>query len=278
MDRHFFPNIPTQYYSANIFLNCESGPSFINLDQYLVQRLAFIPSCSVDIINVSYNSSADSITATVKANFTSADSGDIRLNLFLTEDSLLTHYEQLNDVTGTYFPDWYQNHIIRSIQGGPWGTPGIIPAKVTSGSSYSKTYSFKDSSIYNSKYLNLIGIVQKYDTAFKQREVINCFIGRLGSFLTATDIASQPMESFEINVNPSPVIENCTIDLLIKKQEKILIEAYNTLGEKMDVIMNRDLALGHHSILWTPRLPNGIYYIVTSANEIKTVKKVILAK
>lgn len=286
MDRHFWVKGPNVWDStSNMYLLCESGPSYIDLQSYAAKRLAIKPSCSVGLSNISYDAITKQVSVTVNTTFTRADSGDIRFNLYLTEDSIQVLNEQVNDANmypgpfymkGNPFAKWYHNHVIRSMQGGAWGTSGAIPAKVSTSNSYSTNYTFKISSSYNLKYLNLIGVVQKYDSVYTRREILNCEITRLSKAL-ATGVIPEEQQT-NISIYPNPTKGNCTIDILLPRDAKTSIDVINTLGEKVGNIVNTILSAGSNRIDWTSDLPTGIYFIRTNIDGMQTESKLIMSK
>lgn len=283
MDRHYWPNP-----DDDIYLGCVYSGYFVNdIQSYAAQRLAVKPSCSVSLSNVNYNSTSTVLTVTVNANFNAVDSGDMRLNLLLTEDSVYTPYEQKNDVEmygGTPFSgkgdpirSWYTNHILRDMQGGPWGTAGAIPAKVVAGNSYSQTYSFKVPATYSMKHLNVIGLVQKFNLDYKQREVLNCTLSPINAFLT-TNVAKPELTRSLITISPNPVTENCAINILTEKPGRATVALINALGEKVDCLFDGILPTENNSLTWAADVPNGIYFIATKLNGETITKKIIVGR
>ena len=62
------------------------------------------------------------------------------------------------------------------------------------------------------------------------------------------------------------------------------IELFNTLGEKVDELTNRDYSIGNHEISFdASKLSNGVYYYTINANGIDgssftSTKKMVLMK
>src|SRR5581483_11170162 len=148
---------------------------------------------TVKVENVSYNQSTNMVTAKVTGVFQSALSGDFRLNLMVTEDSVTgptgTPYTQKDyDQTNYYYncpqlgdasnplynlgagqgcdgeiAGFVHRHVFREAVGGVHGVPGIIPANPAVGTPYSMTFTFPlPASVLNPNHVSLVGIVHQY--------------------------------------------------------------------------------------------------------------------
>ncbi len=79
-----------------------------------------------------------------------------------------------------------------------------------------------------------------------------------------------------VEVYPNPTLGETTIRLQTTANQVVLVEAYNSLGERVDVILNGDLTSGTHSLIWnTEGLATGIYSVrVIAGDEIQTIRVV----
>lgn len=140
----------------------------------------------VTITNVSWNSQTRLITATVTANFATSLSQDLRLNLWIVEDSVVgsgSGYNQANYLDQTFGHPYYQagdpiigfvhRNVCRTYLGGAWGDSGIIPNSNQSGNSYFKTYTYTLPQAYDENQVKLVGILQQYTTSTSTREILN---------------------------------------------------------------------------------------------------------
>ncbi len=154
---------------------------------------------TVTVDNISYNSSTQQVTARVSVTFAQAESGDLRLNLMVTEDSVSgsgsgwdqhNYYSSAGSVGPSVpgnplyslpasIPGWQHMHVFREAVGGIHGQAGIIPASVKAGSNYSTTFTFTlPSNIQDTNHVHLIGLVSAYsatdasgNTVFDAEEV-----------------------------------------------------------------------------------------------------------
>ena len=92
-------------------------------------------------------------------------------------------------------------------------------------------------------------------------------------------------EVFNLSQNyPNPFNPSTIIKFSLPVDSQVRIELYNTLGEKVDELTNRDYSIGNHEINFdASKLSDGIYYYTISANGIdgstfNKTKKMVLMK
>lgn len=172
-----------------------------------------------------FHPSARSFTCKVDVRFISAPQpGDIRLNLFIVEDSVVGFgkgYDQTNYFNTTPGHAFYQkgdpivgythHRVLRAVPTGAWGLTGVIPNTPSPGTTYSKTItSIPISGRWNEAALDVIAFVSYYDTDAKKRPVINANSKRLldaSTDVEITDIKSLPM----LSVYPMPAADRLFI-------------------------------------------------------------------
>ncbi|HEY3876460.1 MAG TPA: Omp28-related outer membrane protein [Candidatus Kapabacteria bacterium] len=152
-------------------------------DGIVAGLLAEPVQATVTVDNISFDNNSQQVTATVSVTFAKAASGDLRLNLMVTEDSVTgsgSGWDQHNyySATGSVGPSvpgnplynqapsiagWEHMHVFREAVGGVLGQPGIIPSSVTAGSTYSTTFTFTlPSNVEDPNHVHLIGMVHEY--------------------------------------------------------------------------------------------------------------------
>jgi len=78
---------------------------------------------------------------------------------------------------------------------------------------------------------------------------------------------------------PNPFNPTTTIKYTIPKSEKVNIEVFNLLGQKISTLLNKQMPAGSHEIEFTAMdLPSGVYPHRIEAGEYQDVKKMILIK
>lgn len=93
------------------------------------------------------------------------------------------------------------------------------------------------------------------------------------------DLRVEPV-SYSLNQNyPNPFNPSTTIQFSIPEQTIIELEIFNTLGEKVDVLLNEELNAGTYEYKWTAdNLTSGIYFYSLTSENFRQTKKLILLK
>jgi hypothetical protein len=213
VDHYPFPDLPRlDFFPAELPL-------------YTHERLLMYEPAKAEVTDVTWDASTRLITATVEATFYDTLSGDLRLNLFATLDSLSgigTGWDQVNGANthvghpyyglGDPIVGFQHRHVMMTALGAEFGKPGVIPSIVYPGSSYSTTFSFTLPHIFwgatdqtdsiTPELVNLIAAVQRYDAAdIRNRKVLNTLEREL--ILTVNAEETSVMGSFEVYPNPS---------------------------------------------------------------------------
>jgi len=83
---------------------------------------------------------------------------------------------------------------------------------------------------------------------------------------------------------PNPFNPSTIISFSLPVDSRVKIDLFNTLGEKVDVIVDSDLSIGHHEINFdASSLTNGVYYYKINAqgkdgSDFSSTKKMVLMK
>jgi photosystem II stability/assembly factor-like uncharacterized protein len=84
---------------------------------------------------------------------------------------------------------------------------------------------------------------------------------------------------FVLDPYPNPFNSQITIEFKIPQEEKVIIEVYNLLGQKVRMLLNEETERGNHKINFDATgLPSGIYFCRLSAGRNSIIKKMVLAK
>lgn len=83
---------------------------------------------------------------------------------------------------------------------------------------------------------------------------------------------------FALNQNhPNPFNPSTNIKFALPKPETVKIELYNTLGQKVETILNKEMIAGNHEVEFNPQnLSSGLYFYRIEASEFHDVKKMVL--
>jgi hypothetical protein len=105
--------------------------------------------------------------------------------------------------------------------------------------------------------------------------------GLLGDVATYIKSSNFSLPSkYELLQNyPNPFNPLTTIEFTLPKSEEVKIEIFNTLGQKIYVLLNQHMKAGNHEVEFNvANLSSGIYFYRIEAGEFQDVKKMIMLK
>lgn len=253
-------------------------------DSICVAHLNDAPVVDIGISN-QYNSSTRMLNSTVYANFkTVPASGDMRINLYLMEDSIVgmgKGYDQKNYFNTNSGHPFYQkgdeivgyvhHHVMRKIPGGAWGVSGIIPSTPLINNNYS--YTFSNISIpvkWNVNKMDVIAFVSYHNTNAALRQVLNSNHKNLLDATPAAVNAVAPLQEF-ISVYPNPASEKIFVSTGFQGK----LEIMNFAGQVLNTF-NPDQ--NKHDGFSVAGLPNGVYFykLIDSDQTVVQGKLVIM--
>ncbi len=78
---------------------------------------------------------------------------------------------------------------------------------------------------------------------------------------------------------PNPFNPQTVITFTLPKPEYVKISVYNTLGQRILILLDKPMQTGRHQIEFTaPNLASGIYFYRIEAGEFRDVKRMVLMK
>ncbi len=94
------------------------------------------------------------------------------------------------------------------------------------------------------------------------------------------DPAAAAVRKFDLQQNyPNPFNPTTNITFTLPEASRVLLEVYNVLGEKVNVLLNGKMQDGQHSVKWNgENAPAGIYFYVIKAGKYSAVRKMKLVK
>ncbi len=109
-------------------------------------------------------------------------------------------------------------------------------------------------------------------------DTFSVFIQQDPAALTAD--AGTIISSFALYQNyPNPFNPQTQITFTLPKTDKVILEVYNTLGQKIESLLNRKMPAGSHEVQFKPQnLPSGIYFYRITAGEYQQVRKMVFLK
>ena len=133
-------------------------------------------SVTVSFDSVGYDAQTRTITAKVGALYTGVVTGDMRMNLVVTEDDVTgtgSGYNQVNadnstpghpyQGLGNPIVGFQHRHVAREYVDGAWGTGGVIPTTCNFGTSASQTFTYTIPANYDETKITLVAYIGRYD-------------------------------------------------------------------------------------------------------------------
>ncbi len=109
-------------------------------------------------------------------------------------------------------------------------------------------------------------------------------LGMVGT-ITATPVSgisyvNKPVNDFLLNQNyPNPFNPTTTINFSIPAASVVKLEVFNSIGEKIETLVNRELSAGNYNYEWNAsNLTSGVYFYKLQAESFVETRKMILLK
>lgn len=209
----------------------------------------------------SYNSGTSTLSVTVEVYFTSTVTDALTVYVMLAENNLTS---QQSGATETYT----HKHTFReSLVTQQWGES--IPAPTTSGSLFTKTYTFNNATTsYNMSNCEVSVFVRNASS----EEIISGNQAPVGSSTGSIEL-SQGI--YSLNVYPNPMNDQSVIAFSLLNSEKVHYNIYSLSGK---LIYTEDLGTlntGEHFIEMNAaeNLASGLYFLqLQTGNSLKTIK------
>ncbi|HRU61014.1 MAG TPA: T9SS type A sorting domain-containing protein [Bacteroidia bacterium] len=218
-DAYKFPELPT--------LTTEP----YNYGTLLAERLVSYEPVGVKLEGIQWDVTHRTVSATVVVEAYDTITADLRPNLWLLADEVYglgTGWDQVNAANTQVGHPFYglgdpiigfrHKHVLLSMRGGAWGTPGVLPATLLPGTQYRQTYSLAVPEEYwgssgqintiDSASISLVGLVQQYSANSFDRRILQADAGKLTDLLTGT---GSPNASPMFLVGPSPARDYLTV-------------------------------------------------------------------
>jgi hypothetical protein len=208
----YFPDIMTGYFTLdNVYQLREQG-----------RRDIMYEPLGVSIAYMSLDTTTRKLRVRVKAKTIDTIAGDLRFNLWITEDSIKAYQAEAPNPN-----NYWHSHVLRSFVGGQWGVAGSMPKTMYPGQESTYDFQYTVPANYVLKRLNVIGLVQIYNKDSFARRIVNSARARATQKL---GIAELPVLT-DIQVYPNPAKEQIWIKNSQSKTETLQISLYNSLGQ-----------------------------------------------
>ncbi len=146
------------------------------------------------------------------------------------------------------------------------------------------------------KYWEKIGFVKgvgnsnspkKYNYTDKNLSGGSYFVYRLkqididGTFEYSSEVEIEVLPTkYELNQNyPNPFNPMTTIKFSLPERGKVQLEIYNMIGERIAILINKEMEAGYHSINFdASNLSSGVYFYRINTKNFNKVRKMLLVK
>ncbi len=263
-------------------------------------RLNVTTPVKVDFTST-YNSATRALSVTVIADFVGSASGDLRINCVLAEDGIVTPNDPQHNYYGngcmapTPSSPWYSypcditNYVHDGVArinlaNDNFGTAGVIPATVTSGNSYSHTYTYTLPAGWNASKVYVIAFVSKYGSTAAAKEILNANKGLIGTSTTSAtginDLAAAGQIVVKQNA-PNPFNDFTALQFQLNVSDRVSVKIYNAFGQLVNTIIDDFLVEGEHTFYWLgnnnegDQVSPGMYYFSVSTSSFQVSKPMI---
>jgi hypothetical protein len=218
----------------------ESINSYDDWDDYAIESFDHFSPLAVSI-NGTYNDTTRQLEALVSTEFSDYAKGDLNINLYLTEDSVIAPQSNAFDNTvghplyglGNPIPEYAHHHLMRDNLGSEWGISGVIPSYVTPGEKYSYSFNYTVPSNYQSKQLKLVAFVSKNE-GVNHRNILNANEVSLANLSPVDTSSSSSIIGITIEVGivvkPMPVKGTAVVTLSVFKPGSFGLALYTAKG------------------------------------------------
>lgn len=214
-----------------------------------ISKHAFV---TVGLQNVTYNANSRQVSFDVNGTFIAPITGDVRLTVYITEDSLISTQ---SGASGNYRHD----HVLRGVITDYWGD---ALASTGANDTYSKHYTYTLPATWNYTKCRLTAFVNKYSSSFSDRKVLNA---TKSGFLTSTLGVENVKPAISVKMWPNPVAEMAFVEAESSIRSYVVV---NALGQR---VMGAEGINVSALELNVSGLAAGVYFVsVTTDNGVST--------
>ena len=249
---------------------------------------------TVSFDSVSYDVNTRTVTAVVRALFTGLASGDMRMNLAITESEVTgtgSGYNQVNadnatpghpyQGAGNPIVGFVHRHVVRDYVAGTWGLGGVIPGSVSLGTAATHTFSYVIPANFDDTKISLVAIVSRFDgTGLTDRKILNGEEFDLSPLIVGRPAITAATPMLEILGNP--LRDRSKVVFTTEEAGNFRVEVLNVVGQQVAILGEGFTDKGVHTLYWNgttgANLPvdNGMYMVRLVTDSGKTQSKRVL--
>lgn len=255
----------------------------------------------VDVsLDVAYDDVNRLVDVTVDADFVDYAAGDLRVSVYVVEDSVTgtgIAYNQVNFYNTQVGHPFYQAgnpiigyahpRVLRLVPTTTWGDASVISPKPNPSDNFSKQYTgialdttWDDSQIY------VLAFVSHHSDNVQRRTVLNSIEQRLIPVVVSVDDRDAGLPArFALYENyPNPFNPSTTIRYDLPRQSQVSLKVFNILGEEVATLVNEAQPGGKYELNWNGKnrfgqqASSGVYVYRLQAGDFVQAKKMMLLK
>lgn len=269
----------------------------VEWEDRVAARLETAVPVSVRLVDATYAPSTRRLQVGVEATFFGPVTGDLRVNLWVTEDSVTgtgSGYDQANvfhtqpghpfEGAGNPIMGYVHRYTLREMRGGTWGLPGIIPNAVENGDAFMQIFNWRIKEEQEISRLRLIGLVQRYDPAdLSQREILNAISLPLPE-VALTSISPISPNEVSIQVAPNPFRDQVEFSFSLRQPASVKLEIMDISGRLVWSEIKENRSGENIHMQWDGRnldkrkMPEGVYWVSIQAGSLTEYIKIQLIR
>jgi len=255
----------------------------------------------VDVeISLDYDDVARLVDVTVDIGFVDYAAGDLRVNVYVVEDSVTgsgTAYNQVNfynTVAGHPFfgagnpiVGYFHPRVLRMVPTSTWGEADVISETPGPSDNYEVIYSdIPIDPSFDQSQMYVLAFVSHHNDDVQRRTVLNSIEAKLFTPVVSVESSDAGLpRKFALYENyPNPFNPSTTIKYDLAKAAKVTLKVYNMLGQEIATLVNGSQEAGRYDVNWNGKnnlgesVGSGVYVFRIEAGDRVVSKKMLLIK
>jgi hypothetical protein len=246
----------------------------------VTQRYTNSPTTNVDIavVTQSYNSTSRQLDLTVSATALQTLTGQYKMSLILTEDSLI--YQQTGNATCGYPPSNYVHKwTVRSMVNGPSGE-NLNSGTWNQNESLTKTFTTTLDAGWTAEHCMYTVMVHKDSTSALYYGEIYQAIQQNVTGLTGVSPQTNIPAEYSLTQNyPNPFNPTTSIRYQLPTKSHITLKVFDLLSREVATLVDGIEESGDKSVQWNASgVTSGVYFYRLKAGEFTATKKLMVLK
>jgi hypothetical protein len=290
-DAGLFPYVPAGYPNSLVDRGPENDPS--TMEQSFLQRIVVPPTAFITN-GATYDPTSRELKVSITCDFQTAASGDWRIGVVLTEDSIsgtTSDYNQANYYSGgsngvmggfELLPNpvpaaqMVYNHVARTIAPTFDGQVNSFPATINSGDIFSTCYSFTLPAAWDENQIHIISFLRKPTGLIDNAATETIASAITNGYITCASIVEEDLSADDnFKLFPNPTNGVTYIDIINSDNSDINVQIMDMTGK---IVAQRD-----YNINGTVKLPittngldKGIYIVTLTVGDSVQQQKLVI--